>query len=177
VTARTYPVRRQPMRYILIPIVAVTLFTACSKKAESSSGTSPVPTISNAVRTAYDVSFRSSAGEVLATGSITFTSPLPGRGAARGAYQFRLRQVSKKTKEAEWFYRLMPKNGKGEVEWTTQGDTHPDWFNTLDFMPGVADANITARTPAFKDGKTTGTWSYAIFSGGFEGGVIVLERK
>jgi hypothetical protein len=114
---------------------------------------------------------------VLATGSITFTSPLPVRGKARGDYQFRLRKVFKKTREAEWFFRLMPKSGKGEVEWTTQGDQHPVWFNTLDFRPGVADANITARAPAFKNGKATGTWSYAIFSGGFEGGVILLKRK
>jgi hypothetical protein len=40
------------MRYLFIPIVVVTLFTACSKKTESASGTSTASTVSNSVPTA-----------------------------------------------------------------------------------------------------------------------------
>jgi hypothetical protein len=125
----------------------------------------------------YSITFFSSSGEVLGTGAINFSTPVPAEGKARGTYVLLPQKVTHTDKHTEWFYRLIGKRDKGEIEWVSRPDQPDDWRIVLNFAPGTADANIGARISALTAGHAKGVWSYSIFAGGFEGGLLEIQRK
>lgn len=146
------------LSYAVLAIMVASV--ACTKSAET-----------------YLITFLSSSGEVIGSGSIDFRTPVPATGKARGKYVLSLKKVSRNDKHTEWFYRLLEKRERGEVELDTRPDQPEDFRIVFDFSPDTADANIGARASDLKDGRAEGIWSYAIFSGGYEGGRFEIRRK
>ena len=145
--------------YLLVLTVAA-LNVACGRSADH-----------------YAITFWSSTGEIVAVGSITFASGLPAEGKSRGSYVLSLKKVVHADKHTEWFYRLIENKERGEVEWHTDPDQLDAFRIIINFTPAMADANIGARVAAFQDGRSEGTWTYGIFSGGYDGGRFEIRRK
>src|SRR5215207_3514968 len=92
----------------------------------------------------YSVRFVSKSGDDLASGTITLERVLPTQGKTRGKYRLELRQVARTQKEVDWFFRLFEGRKEGEVEWTVDSSSGTAPPHRLNFMPGVADANVLA---------------------------------
>ncbi len=125
----------------------------------------------------YLITFFSRSGEVVGTGFIEFKAPVPVVGKARGHYVLSLKKIVHGDKHTDWFYRLLEKKDRGDVEWDIRPDQPDDFRIVFDFSPGTADANVQARTSALKDGSASGVWLYSVFAGGFNGGRFEIQRK
>jgi hypothetical protein len=125
----------------------------------------------------YAVSFRNGGGYELASGTIALSGPVPAAGLVRGRYRLEMRHVQSAGKETEVFYQLFNGKESGRVEWTVGAPKGGVSSSTFDFMPGFSDSNIIAyATPTLK-GRWRGRWSYALFTGGREGGSFEVARK
>jgi len=126
---------------------------------------------------AYAVTFRSSSGLELASGTITLSSPLPTSGMTRGWYSLQLKRVPPANKETEAFFKLFTGKESGRVEWTVGAPRAGVSSCTFDFMPGFVDATIVAHASPTVKGHWRGRWAYALFPGGREGGSFEIGRR
>jgi hypothetical protein len=147
-------------RFISLLVLSWLALSGCARNAE-----------------VYSMRFASKSGEELASGTLSLRDPLPAEGKTHGKYRLELRQVARTQKEVDWFYRLFELKKKGEVEWTVDPKSTEDAPQRLNFMPGVADANIFASAGPSKDGVSRGTWAYSVLSGGADGGSFELAKK
>jgi len=136
------------------------LIGACAKQAER-----------------FDVAFYTDQGELLADGIIEFGIPFASQGDARGSYSLKIHHIQSPGKQSSWFYKLMELKPKGALFWQYQSEEPEDYRLSLDFAPGVRDANITVSMPTLLDGKASGSWSYSIYAGGYHGGRFTIQHQ
>jgi hypothetical protein len=124
----------------------------------------------------YSLRFANEAGEELARGTVTLAETVPATGKIRGCYRVQLRPVAHHDQAADWLARLLGSKEAGELEWTvdptSEGSPH-----RLNFMPGLADANILVWAQEFKAGSARGSWVYSTLAGGREGGAAELSKR
>lgn len=125
----------------------------------------------------YLVSFGSAQGKTIATGYVALPRALPKDGTVRARFRLHDRSLDANGEASGHFQQLFRGRREGECEWTIHANATDPAAQVLDFMPGLADANISARVPHLKDGKTKGEWFYATFSGGNVGGTFEIQKE
>ena len=125
----------------------------------------------------YSLRFLSRSGAELATGTLVLQGPLPTSGTTRIRYRLQLRQGDRSDKATDWFYRLFEGKANGEALWSIDPSKPGEPLYEFNFMPGIADANITATAQPSGNDKAQGTWTYEVMAGGWDGGAFEIQRQ